>query len=316
MGFLSRLSALTLLLGVVGAPTASAQITFATVGGVMTDDTGGALSGVEVAVKNLGTGLTQSAVTTTSGTYAISGLPPGIYDVRAALAGFATAVQSGIQLTMAQEASLNLTMKVGMSELVVIAGKAALVETRTSTPTRSRGLPSTGTRLFPHTVTIAAGGTVNFVIAGLHQIAIYTDGVQPSDIDVALSAADAPQLIDDPAGRIYRGLNPFPLRTPITTAAGIQHVVARDRTEAVHFPKGRTRQLGLSTCTTLGRTFNSRRNQACTQQETRDLPSAHWQLSSRYFTSGEQRSLGKKLRFGPPDMRRLSALTDLTNISV
>jgi plastocyanin len=91
--------------------------------------------------------------------------------------------------------------------------------------------------IVPHEVTVAAGGTVNFVIAGLHQIAIYASGVQPSDINVALSAVDAPQLIDDSTGRIYRGLNPFPLRAPITTAAGIQYVVARDRVEAVHFPE-------------------------------------------------------------------------------
>ena len=40
------------------------------------------------------------------------------------------------------------------------------------------------------------------MIAGLHQIAIYANGVQPSDINVALSADDAPQLIDDPAASI------------------------------------------------------------------------------------------------------------------
>jgi plastocyanin len=113
---------------------------------------------------------------------------------------------------------------------------------RTDTATDRHANPQSGTAInwhsvVPHTVTIAAGGTVNFVIAGLHQIAIYTNGVQPSDINVALSAADAPQLIDDPAGRIYRGLNPFPLRAPIAIGAGIQHVVARDRNEAVHFPE-------------------------------------------------------------------------------
>src|SRR5207249_1509589 len=41
-------------------------------------------------------------------------------------------VQSGIQLTVAQQAGLNLTMKVERSELVVVVGKAALVETKSS----------------------------------------------------------------------------------------------------------------------------------------------------------------------------------------
>ena len=89
----------------------------------------------------------------------------------------------------------------------------------------------------PSHVTIAAGGTVNFVISGLHQIGVYADGVQPSDIDAALSAPDAPTLIDDPNGRIYRGLNPIPLRAPVAVGSppAIQHVVSRDRVEAVHF---------------------------------------------------------------------------------
>ena len=89
----------------------------------------------------------------------------------------------------------------------------------------------------PHNVTIVAGGTVNFIIAGLHQIAVYDDGTQPSDINTTLSAPDAPNLIDDPDKRIYRGLNPVSLRAAIAvgTPPTIQHVVLRDRVEAVHF---------------------------------------------------------------------------------
>jgi len=91
----------------------------------------------------------------------------------------------------------------------------------------------------PQHVTIVAGGTVNFIIAGLHQIAVYDDGVQPSDINTTLSAPDAPNLIDDANKRIYRGLNPIPLRAAIAvgTPSTIQHVVLRDRVEAVHFAK-------------------------------------------------------------------------------
>ena len=89
----------------------------------------------------------------------------------------------------------------------------------------------------PHQVTISEGGTVNFVVAGLHQIAVYDNGTQPADINTALSAPDAPNLIDDPNGRIYRGPNPNPLRAPVSvgTPPTIQHVVWRDRVEAVQF---------------------------------------------------------------------------------
>ena len=39
-------------------------------------------------------------------------------------------------------------------------------------------------QLVPHEATIKAGGTVNFIIAGFHWIAVYDNGTQPEDIDV------------------------------------------------------------------------------------------------------------------------------------
>jgi hypothetical protein len=38
-------------------------------------------------------------------------------------------------------------------------------------------------QLIPFNVTIAAGGTVNFIISGLHQVIVYDDGTRPDDID-------------------------------------------------------------------------------------------------------------------------------------
>src|SRR5690606_16501857 len=37
--------------------------------------------------------------------------------------------------------------------------------------------------LIPNTVTIKAGGTVNFIVAGFHQIVVYAPGKKPSDVD-------------------------------------------------------------------------------------------------------------------------------------
>jgi len=64
-------------------------------------------------------------------------------------------------------------------------------------------------QLIPNEVKIQAGGTVDFIIEGFHQVVVYDDGTQPGDINVAL-APPAPLafLIDDPNHRIYRGLSP------------------------------------------------------------------------------------------------------------
>ena len=78
-----------------------------------------------------------------------------------------------------------------------------------------RGSPTTNVhRITPNVVTIKAGGSVNFIVSGLHNIAIYDDGVQPTDINIALTtpttnpAPPIVPIINDPNNRIYRGLDP------------------------------------------------------------------------------------------------------------
>ncbi len=81
--------------------------------------------------------------------------------------------------------------------------------------------------LIPYEATIRAGGSVNFVIAGFHHVAVYGPGTTLADINTTLTVPVTnppptppgvvfPPLIDDPAGRVYRGLDPslFPQDLP------------------------------------------------------------------------------------------------------
>ncbi|HJY30689.1 MAG TPA: twin-arginine translocation signal domain-containing protein [Pyrinomonadaceae bacterium] len=82
-------------------------------------------------------------------------------------------------------------------------------------------------QLIPHEVKIKAGGSVNFIISGFHLVLVYDDGTQPADIDTTLLVPGFPPgMIDDPDGRIYRGLDP--------RLAPLQ---LQERTEVVHFSK-------------------------------------------------------------------------------
>src|SRR5438552_12261050 len=102
---------------------AVAQITSATISGTIKDETGGVLPGVDVVIKNLDTSLTRSVVTDSNGYFTVPGLAPGKYEARAGLQGFATGVQSGIVLEVAQQAGFNLTLKVGTtSETITVTG--------------------------------------------------------------------------------------------------------------------------------------------------------------------------------------------------
>jgi len=80
--------------------------------------------------------------------------------------------------------------------------------------------------LTPNEVTIKAGGTVNFIISGFHQVLVYGPGTEPAQISLAnpLIRPMLPPLITDPVSRVYRGLDPAAL-------SGVQ-----DRIEVVQFP--------------------------------------------------------------------------------
>jgi len=95
-------------------------------------------------------------------------------------------------------------------------------------------------QLIPNEVKIQAGGTVDFIIEGFHQVLVYDNGMQPGDINAALApAAPLAFLIDDPNRRIYRGLSPAGV--PVNFFATNVPPAAipappQDRIEAVNFP--------------------------------------------------------------------------------
>jgi plastocyanin len=80
-------------------------------------------------------------------------------------------------------------------------------------PNTSPPGPAGQHQVIPAEVKIKAGGAVNFVISGLHQVIVYDDGTRPSDINPNLTTpttgtpAGVP-LINDPDDRLYRGLDP------------------------------------------------------------------------------------------------------------
>ena len=98
-------------------------------------------------------------------------------------------------------------------------------------PDQVAGPPPTGLpnvhALVPHLSLIKAGGSVNFIIAGFHHVIVYDEGKKPSDVNVKsvipTTVQPGPPLIDDPVGRLYRGVDPslFP----------------QDRVEVVQFPE-------------------------------------------------------------------------------
>jgi hypothetical protein len=81
--------------------------------------------------------------------------------------------------------------------------------------------PSTNQHLLiPYVATVKAGGSVNFLISGLHLVVIYEPGTTLEGLQAAVIADPSlvlePNLpfggfLDQPVGLVYRGLDPRPL---------------------------------------------------------------------------------------------------------
>jgi hypothetical protein len=67
-------------------------------------------------------------------------------------------------------------------------------------------------RLIPYEAKVKAGGAVNFIIGGFHQVIVYAPGTEITDINggltVPVGVPPGPPLIDDPNNRVFRGVDP------------------------------------------------------------------------------------------------------------
>ncbi len=110
-----------------------AQEVTATVTGVVSDSTGGVISGATVTATNLETNFSSSTATGASGEYVITLLRPGHYKLSVSQAGFKTLEQTGIQLEVNQRAKIDISLSVGqITEKVQVVDEAPIIETEDS----------------------------------------------------------------------------------------------------------------------------------------------------------------------------------------
>jgi hypothetical protein len=125
---------LTLWLGVfliaINYSLAYAQAT-AQIAGTAKDQSGAVLPGVEVTATQTATGITRSAVTNETGSFALPNLAVGPYRLEASLPGFRTWVQSGIVLQVGSNPVINPILEVGqVNEQIEVQANPVQVETR------------------------------------------------------------------------------------------------------------------------------------------------------------------------------------------
>jgi len=172
------------------------------------DESSQVMPGVTVTVLRPDTGFEQTTVTDGTGSARLIALPPGVYDVKLELAGFATIEQKGITLRVGQTAKLSATMKVAqLAETVNVVAEVPLVDiykTDSSTniaPEQIKDLP-VANRDFQTLAFLAPGvqrerGTYRFIGGGpvigaggnASQSTILVDGVDFTDPTLGLARA-------------------------------------------------------------------------------------------------------------------------------
>jgi carboxypeptidase family protein/TonB-dependent receptor-like protein len=118
----------------LAATTGSAQVVTGTISGRVTDATGAVISGATVQVQNIETGFSRNAQTDGAGRYEARNLPVGSYSITAQQSGFKTEVRSGITLTVASEAVVNMELSVGeVQEKIEVKAEVPAIETTNAT---------------------------------------------------------------------------------------------------------------------------------------------------------------------------------------
>ena len=116
---MSRTTLLTLLVGLAAPALVHAQETV--IAGTVTDTTDLVLPGVTVEARGTEAGgPIETAVTDGVGAFAITGLPPGLYDVRFTLPGFQTDVRRGVALDAGVTVTVDIVLAVQFEEQVVV----------------------------------------------------------------------------------------------------------------------------------------------------------------------------------------------------
>jgi hypothetical protein len=141
-------------------------VAIAQISGVVSDESGAALPGVDVIVTQTSTGLTRAVVTGARGEYVFPNLPVGPYKLEAKLQGFNNFEQTGIVLQVGASPVINIALNVGaLNETITVTAGATMVETRNTavgtvvSEEQMVGLPLDGRQ--PSQLVLLSGAAVN-----------------------------------------------------------------------------------------------------------------------------------------------------------
>src|SRR6185312_8392910 len=113
------------LLLVLFAGSAWAQVSTASVNGVIRDPNGAVIPGATIELQNTATSVVHQSVSNSSGAFAILDITPGRYTIQASAPGFSPQKVSEFVLSVDQTATLNFSLAIGTQKQVVTVDATA-----------------------------------------------------------------------------------------------------------------------------------------------------------------------------------------------
>src|SRR5215475_2238039 len=125
-------SIVAIALVLAGSPSLLGQAASgtATIGGAVTDQTGAAVPGADVIVRNVDTNVSRNLRSNEAGNYEAVSLQPGNYEVKVSKSGFSTLTHTGVTISVGQRAVIDVAIKVsGVTEDVTVVEETPAVDT-------------------------------------------------------------------------------------------------------------------------------------------------------------------------------------------
>ena len=202
-GRIFQTAALAAVFLCLAAGAASAQ----TIGGTVSDETGGVLPGVTVEARSPALiEQVRAAVTDGNGQYRIVALEPGTYSVTFTLAGFSTLVREGVELTTGFAANVDAEMAVGqLAETITVTEATPVIDVQSIEQSAAidrdiyEALPTArqydNLALLIPAMNIAGGSTTSLSadtagISGEGRNRLSIHGSQPNDAEIHFDGMD------------------------------------------------------------------------------------------------------------------------------
>lgn len=137
-----------LVVATSGSFQALAQVSGATLSGIVTDTTGALVANASITIRNTDTGGVRNLKSNADGLYSAPNLNPGNYEVKVSAPGFSSTLQKGIVLTVSAEQTFSPVLTVGRVDQTVVV-TVAPPSVQSSSSTMSATVDGTTVRELP-----------------------------------------------------------------------------------------------------------------------------------------------------------------------